>query len=85
METLTFFIAGEDDGSAVVVILTAPWHIPSSSHVQRLNVKPEKAVVSQWKQESAIAPWALDGNGIGDMNKSPALQKPLLEMIIWGS
>ena len=36
--------------SAVVVILTAPWHLPSS--VQQLKLKPDKSVVKKWKKES---------------------------------
>lgn len=49
--------AAEDDGSAVVVILTAPWHVPSSSHVQPLKLKPDKSVVPKWKEESTTESW----------------------------
>lgn len=40
--------------SAVVVILTAPWHLPSS--VQQLKLKPDKSVVKKWKKESTTEP-----------------------------
>ncbi|OLQ10741.1 hypothetical protein AK812_SmicGene5514 [Symbiodinium microadriaticum] len=48
------WLAGADDGSAVAVILTASWHIPSSSHVQQLRLSADRSVVTKWREQCQL-------------------------------